>query len=403
MTANGPLSPFTSEERERYARHFLLPEVGPVGQEKLRDASVLVVGAGGLGAPALLYLSAAGIGHIGIVDDDHVSRSNLQRQVIFDTADQGKSKAATAAERVRSINPHTRVTTFENRITAENAVSIASEFDVLLDGSDNLPTRYLISDLGVKLDKPVVHGAVYRFEGQLTVFPGAAGPCYRCLFPTPPPPELVPSCAEGGVLGALPGIIGSMQALEAIKVIASIGSPLVGRLVLLDGLTLEVQRLQFERDPQCICGGAGDIALVDYAAFCSGIEAVGHQTAADQTTAGHAPAQSPPRELPVVSPTDLATELRATETEIVLIDVRTTEERAFGHIGGELITRQTLQSTTPGEEYPADANIVVYCRTGRRSAAAVQVLLERGFEHVRNLEGGLVAWRDEVDATLEVY
>lgn len=398
MIANGPLSTFTSEERERYARHFLLPEVGPAGQAKLRDASVLVVGAGGLGAPALLYLSAAGLGHIGIVDDDHVSRSNLQRQVIFDSADQGKSKAAAAAERVRRINPHTRVTTFENRITAENAVSIASEFDVLLDGSDNLPTRYLISDLGVKLDKPVVHGAVYRFEGQLTVFPGAAGPCYRCLFPTPPPPELVPSCAEGGVLGALPGIIGSMQALEAIKLIASIGSPLVGRMVLLDGLTFDVQRLHFERDPQCICGDGGDIALVDYAAFCSGVTTTGQQTTSEQMHL-----ELSVRELPVVSPTDLATELSADSAEIVLIDVRTIEERAFGHIGGELITRRALQATTPDEKYPADANIVVYCRTGRRSAAAVQVLLERGFERVRNLEGGLVAWRDHVDPTLEVY
>lgn len=379
-------SDFTPVEIERYSRHFLLPEIGAQGQLRIARGRVLVVGAGGLGAPVIQYLAAAGVGRIGIADNDRVALSNLQRQVLFETADVGRAKAKVARDRALAINPGIRVDVFRERIIADNARRVARKYDVIVDCSDNLETRYLLSDLCVILDKPLIHASVYRFEGQLAVFGGARGPCYRCLYPQPPSPALVPSCSEGGVVGALPGIVGAMQALEALKILAAIGEPLVGSTLLLDGLTLTSQRFALERRDDCpACANRGTLLLDDYESFCRTIEGDGSIPEPDAIT---------PRRLQAL--------IAESSRFVQLIDVRTPSEHALSNIGGVLVPLDDITSFAPGVE-SRETQFVVYCRTGRRSSLAATILSDRGFPRVLNLAGGLEAWRDEIDPDLKLY
>lgn len=368
----------------RYSRHLLLPEVGPEGQRALGRASVLVVGAGGLGSPAALYLAAAGVGTIGIVDDDQVDLTNLQRQILHATADIGRSKAESARETIAALNPGVDVRTFRLRLDASTAPGIIPGFDVVVDGSDNFPTRYLVNDACVLHGKPNVHGSVLRFEGQATVFdPKRGGPCYRCLYPAPPPPGLVPGCAEAGVLGALPGVIGSIQALAAIKLIVGLPEPLVGKLLLFDALGMKFHELSLKRDPGCpICGDRPTIdALIDDDDFCGMKRGVAE--------AG--------RETETISVEELKRRLDRGDRP-VLLDVREPFEHAASNIGGRLIPRGELANRL-AELDPSD-EIVVYCRTGNRSAQAAELLRRKGFTRVRNLDGGIVAWAERIDPSL---
>jgi len=380
----GELTDLTHEEAVRYSRHLLLPEVGPEGQARLGAARVLVVGAGGLGSPAALYLAAAGVGTLGLVDADAVDLSNLQRQILHGTAAVGHSKLDSAAARLRDLNPHVRVETFEARLTSANALEILRDFDVVLDGSDNFPTRYLVNDACVLLGKPDVYGAVFRFEGQASVFHATRGPCYRCLYPEPPPPGLVPSCADGGVLGVLPGIVGSLQALEALKLVLGVGESLVGRLVLVDGLSLRFRELALRKDPQCpVCGDHPTVReLIDYEVFCG---LVG----------------GPPESEAEITARDLAARLGASHG-IVLVDVREPFElgicrleRAV-HIPLRELPRR-LRDLDPGRE------IVTVCHHGNRSLKARDILRGAGFSRVWSLKGGVDAWATEVDPAMERY
>jgi adenylyltransferase/sulfurtransferase len=373
----------THEEAVRYSRHLLLPEVGPGGQARLRAARVLVVGVGGLGSPAALYLAAAGVGTLGLVDADAVDLSNLQRQILHGTSGVGRSKLESAAARLRDLNPHVRVETFEARLTSANGLEILRDFDVILDGSDNFPTRYLVNDACVLLGKPNVYGAVFRFEGQASVFHAAAGPCYRCLYPEPPPPGLVPSCAEGGVLGVLPGIVGSLQALEALKLVLGVGESLVGRLVLVDGLTLRFRELALRKDPACpVCGEHPTVRqLIDYEAFCG----MGADNAMTEVE---------------ITPGELAARLEG--DDVVLVDVRELFELEICGLDGALhiplreLPRR-LGELDPGRE------IVTVCHRGNRSLKARDILKGAGFGHVRSLRGGVDAWAVEIDPAMERY
>ncbi len=378
-----PPSDLGHEELLRYSRHLVLPGVGPEGQARLKAARVLVVGAGGLGSPAALYLAAAGVGTIGLVDFDAVDVSNLQRQVLHGTAAVGRPKLASATERLKDLNPHVHVEAFSTRLEASNALDILGDFDVVLDGSDNFPTRYLVNDACVLLGKPDVYGAIFRFDGQASVFDAARGPCYRCLYPEPPPPDLVPSCAEGGVLGVLPGIVGSIQALEAIKLVLAAGTSLVGRLLLVDGLRLTFRELALRKDPACpICGEQPTVReLIDYEAFCGvgaavegGAEITARELAA-QRGGGHGP---------------LVVDVREPfELEICRLD-------GAVHIPlGELPARL--------HELDARREIVTVCHRGIRSLRAREILKAAGFGHVRSLRGGLDAWAIEIDPTMERY
>ncbi len=381
----------TPEELRRYARHLIMREVGRDGQERLKAARILVVGAGGLGSPLGLYLAAAGIGTLGLVEFDTVDESNLQRQVLYGQSDIGRPKIEAAIERLREINPHIRLVPHEYRLDSSNALELFAGYDVIVDGTDNFPTRYLVNDACVLTGKPNVYGSIFRFEGQVAVFWGAKGPCYRCLFPEPPPPGSVPSCAEGGVLGVLPGIIGSLQANEAIKLALGAGDPLIGRLVLFDALGLKFRELKLKKSPDCpVCSETPSLTeLIDYEQFC-----------------GLAPASGLPEEDSMYASDELnPTELKAlldAGREVVVLDVRTPMERSIGAIeGSTLIPIQELMQRLG--ELDKSAEIVAYCHSGLRSRKALDFLRQQGFERVKHLAGGIDAWSVEIDPSIPRY
>ena len=380
-----PLLPKLShEEILRYSRHLILPDVGVEGQQKLKAARVLLVGAGGLGSPAALYLAAAGVGTLGLVDFDVVDKTNLQRQILHGTSTVGVSKLQSATARIHDLNPNVRVETFETRLTSENALDIIREFDIVADGTDNFPTRYLVNDACVLLDKPNVYGSIFRFEGQASVFHAKRGPCYRCLYSEPPPPGLVPSCAEGGVLGVLPGIIGSIQAMETIKLILGAGQPLIGRLVLFDALKLQFRELKLEKDPECpVCGAHPTVTeLIDYQAFC-GIGAEPSYDGAEIT----------------------AHELRdewQRNPALVVVDVREPHEYEIAHIDGAVLMPLGELPDRLGE-LDGHHEIVTHCHHGARSLKALEILKAAGFSKVRSLRGGIDAWAVNVDPALPRY
>jgi sulfur-carrier protein adenylyltransferase/sulfurtransferase len=387
-----PVSALTPEETLRYARHLILPEVGPAGQTRLKESRVLLVGAGGLGSPAGLYLAAAGIGTLGLVDFDVVDATNLQRQVLHGTSDIGRLKLDSARDRLGEINPHVHVENYPVRLTSANASEILRDYDVVVDGTDNFPTRYLVNDACVLLGKPYVYGSVFRFEGQNSVFATPNGPCYRCLFAEPPPPGLVPSCAEGGVLGVVPGIVGTIQTMETIKLLLDLGETLAGRLLICDALHMSFRELRLRRDPECpVCGDAPTIReLIDYERFC-GIE---------PPTKGNEGMGSGETELSVLE----LKELLDKGENITLLDVRQPHEWDIGNLGMYGATMIPLSELGDRyDEIDPDADLVVYCRTGARSDRAAEFLRSRGYERVRNLTGGIVAWSDEVDPSIPRY
>jgi sulfur-carrier protein adenylyltransferase/sulfurtransferase len=373
----------------RYSRHLLIPEVGLEGQRKLKSSSVLLIGTGGLGSPVALYLAAAGIGRIGLVDYDVVDFSNLQRQVIHGVSTLGKLKVESARSRMLDINPEIQVDVYNEPFTSENAMRIARDYDILIDGTDNFPTRYLVNDVCVLLGKANVYGSIYRFEGQLSVFDARLGPCYRCLFPEPPPPGLVPSCAEGGVLGVLPGTIGTLQATEAIKLLLGIGEPLIGRLMLYNALDMSFEFVKLRKNPHCkICGPEAEIKeLIDYEAFC-GVPGHDH----DESSAGAGWD---------ITPTDLAERMKQ-GNHLRLVDVREPHELEISHIqGAELIPLGELASRL--SELDSAQDMVVFCKTGGRSTRALELLVSAGFRKVKNLKGGVNAWAREVDPSQPIY
>jgi molybdopterin/thiamine biosynthesis adenylyltransferase/rhodanese-related sulfurtransferase len=373
------------EEVYRYSRHLILPGVGVEGQQKLKAASILLVGAGGLGSPAALYLAAAGVGHLGIVDFDIVDESNLQRQILHGTKDIGRPKLQSARERIADINPHVEVTTYETRLTAANALDILRDYDIVVDGTDNFATRYLTNDACVLLGIPNVYGSIFRFEGQVSVFATANGPCYRCLFREPPPPGLVPSCAEGGVLGVLPGTVGTLQATEALKLLLGIGEPLIGRLLLYDALSSRFRTVNLRKDPTCPACGTREIkALIDYDAFC-----------------GVSPTQQDNNLIPEILPAELAARL-ARGDDFDLIDVREPHEWEIARIDqARLVPLGTLPSQLASLD--PEREIVVHCKSGKRSAQALQQLRAAGFRQVWNLAGGIERWSKEVDPAVARY
>lgn len=375
------------EEIRRYGRHLIMPEVGLDGQKKLKAASVLMIGAGGLGSPLAMYLSAAGIGTIGIVDFDVIEYSNLQRQILHSTEDIGKSKLQSAKDRIHAINPHVEVKTYEIRLTSENALEVLRDYDVIVDGTDNFPTRYLVNDACVLLKKPNVYGSIFRFEGQASVFYAEQGPCYRCLYPEPPPAGLVPSCAEGGVLGILPGIVGTIQAAETVKLILETGEPLIGRLLLFDALKMKFRELKLRKNPDCpICGEHPTIKqLIDYEEFCG------------MTLQ---PENGKDRKAWEISPTELKERLDRGEDTFVL-DVREPHEYQIVNMGGYLIPLNDL----PGRVHELDSSreIVAHCHHGPRSARAVDFLRQMGFTKVKYLVGGIDEWAVRVDPKLPRY
>lgn len=379
----------SKDEILRYSRHLIMPEVGMEGQLKLKQAKVLLVGTGGLGAPLGLYLAAAGVGRIGLVDFDVVDFTNLQRQVIHGTKDVGKKKLDSAIESMSDINPHIQLDRHEVALTSENALQIIRDYDIVVDGTDNFPTRYLVNDACVLLNKPNVYGSIFRFEGQATVFAYEGGPCYRCLYPEPPPPGLVPSCAEGGVLGILPGIIGLIQATEAVKLILGIGQTLVGRLLLYDALGMKFRELKLRKNPDCpVCGENRTITeLIDYQEFC-----------------GMPHLEAPPE--PVAATGDIEpAEVKAKQDRgdrFILVDVREVHEFQICRIpGSTLIPLGELQKRL-GELDPA-SEIVAHCKSGVRSAKAVDFLKQAGYKRVRNMKGGILAWSDKVDPSVPKY
>ena len=377
----------TKEEIERYSRHLILPEVGVEGQLKLKKARVLLVGAGGLGAPLALYLSAAGVGTLGLVDFDVVERSNLQRQVIHGTGDIGRKKIESAAASIAAINPNVRVVRHELALSSENALDIIRDYDIVADGTDNFPTRYLVNDACVLLGKPNVYGSIFRFEGQASVFAAADAPCYRCLYPEPPPPGLVPSCAEGGVLGILPGIIGLIQATEVVKLILGLGESLQGRLLLYDALAMRFRELKLRKDPDCpICGTHRTITkLIDYNQFCG----VPQASATPATVAGE------------IDPVAVKARLDSGE-DFQLIDVREPQEYQICNIPqARLIPLGELPKRL--HELDRSRPIVVHCKTGGRSAKAAELLRQNGFTGMLNMTGGILAWSDKVDPAVPKY
>lgn len=373
------------------------------GQQKLKQASVLVVGAGGLGSPLLMYLAAAGIGKIGIVEFDEVDASNLQRQILYSASDVGAKKLEAAERRLRGINEHIEIEKYPVRLTSDNALDLISEFDLVADGTDNFPTRYLVNDACVLSGKQNVYASIFRFDGQVSVFGAEGGPCYRCVYPEPPPPGMVPSCAEGGVLGVLPGIVGSIQASEVIKLVCGIGNPLVGRLLLFDALEMQFKTLKVHRDPDCpICGTSPSISeLIDYEAFCG----VPSESEAEQATSEESHSMRFPfskNRIPELSTTELKAKMDAAE-DFVLLDVRTPVEFQMTNIGGTLIPLPELHSRLGELEAERDKEIVVVCRSGARSGSAVKFMQEQGFSKATNLRGGLLAWSDTIDDTITKY
>jgi len=377
----------SKEEIQRYSRHLIMPEVGMEGQLKLKRARVLTIGTGGLGAPLGLYLAAAGVGHLGLVDFDVVDSSNLQRQVTFTTADVGKPKSEAAKARLSALNPAIEIVSYETRLTSDNALELFRDYDIIVDGTDNFPTRFLVNDACVLLGKPNVYGSIFRFEGQATVFGYPGGPCYRCLYPEPPPPGLVPSCAEGGVLGVLPGIVGSIQAMETIKLILGTGEPLVGRLLLFDALAMRFRELKLKRNPDCpLCGDHRTLTkLIDYEEFCGirGEEAPAMTDGISEIT---------------------ATELKARQDrgeKLFILDVREPHEYQICNLNGKLIPLGELPRRV--NELDSSVEMVVHCRSGKRSADAIHFLQTAGFKKLLNLKGGVLAWADEVDPRMPKY
>ena len=375
-----------NDEILRYSRHLIMPEVGMGGQQKLKAARVLCIGAGGLGSPLALYLTAAGVGTLGIVDFDVVEYTNLQRQIIHSTADVGRKKLESAADKLKAINPFLNLRTFETKLTSENALELFREFDIIADGTDNFPTRYLVNDACVLTGKPNIYGSIFRFEGQASVFATEPGPCYRCLYPEPPPPGLVPSCAEGGVLGILPGLVGVIQATETIKLILGQGEPLIGRLLLVDALGMNFRELKLRKNPDCpACGAHPTITkLIDYNEFC-GIR--GEEKPVETG-------------VPEIQVEELKRRLDQGEN-IFVLDVREPHEYQISNIGGYLIPLGDLPKRV--NELDTSREIVAHCRSGVRSAKAVNFLQQAGFKKVTNLAGGILAWADRVDPKVPKY
>ena len=377
------------DELRRYQRHLTLPEVGVEGQKKLKAASVLLIGAGGLGSPLALYLAAAGVGRLGLVDFDVVDETNLQRQVLHGTKDVGRSKLASARDRLLDLNPYVQLDLHEVRLTSDNALALIADYDLVADGTDNFPTRYLVNDASVLTGTPNVYASIFQFEGQVSVFGMEEGPCYRCLYPEPPPPGLVPSCAEGGVLGILPGFVGTLQATEVIKLLLGIGEPLVGRLLLIDALSTTFRTFKVRKNPACpICSAHPTLTeLIDYEAFCG------------------LPATAPSAEqaVPEVTVHDLKARRDLGEAPFVL-DVRKPFEAEIASLGADqLIPVEELADRLNELQAPRDQEIVVHCRSGVRSAQAVRLLHEAGYTHAVNLQGGVLAWSDEIDPTVLKY
>jgi len=376
----------SKDEILRYSRHLIMPEVGMEGQQKLKAARVLCIGAGGLGSPLALYLGAAGVGTLGLVDFDVVDYTNLQRQIIHSTADVGRKKLDSAADKLTAINPFLNVQKFDTRLSSENALELFRDFDIIADGTDNFPTRYLVNDACVLTGKPNVYGSIFRFEGQASVFATKDGPCYRCLYPEPPPPGLVPSCAEGGVLGILPGLVGVMQATEVIKLILGAGEPLIGRLLLIDALSMKFRELKLRKNPNCpVCGTHPTVTkLIDYNQFC-GIR--GEEK----------PVETGVAEIQVE---ELKRRLDAKE-DLFVLDVREPHEYQICNIGGHLIPLNDLPKRV--NELDSSREIVVHCKMGGRSAKAVEFLRQAGFKKVHNLTGGINAWAERVDPKVPKY
>ncbi len=386
--ADDGLPPLSQDELRRYSRHLILPEVGLQGQRRLKAASVLIVGAGGLGSPLALYLAAAGVGRIGLVDFDRVDASNLQRQILYGSGSVGRPKLEAARERLFDLNPGVRVELHETRLTSANAMEILKDYDVVADGTDNFPTRYLVNDACTLLGKPNVYGSIFRFEGQASVFDARVGPCYRCLYPDPPPPGLVPSCAEGGVLGVLPGVIGLLQGVETLKLLLGVGESLIGRLLLFDALALSFRELTLRKDPDCpLCGRIRTItALVDYEAFCglSPVEQANAET----------------REWEI-SARELKDRLESGES-LAVIDVREPHEFEIARLpGATLIPLNTLPARLA--ELDISREIVLHCHHGQRSMRALEFLRQSGFRKLKNLKGGIDAWSKDVDPSVPRY
>ena len=384
-----PMLPgLTREEILRYSRHLLIPEVGLEGQRKLKGSSALVIGTGGLGSPVALYLAAAGVGRIGLVDFDVVDSSNLQRQIIHGTSTIGKLKVESARAKLVDLNPDVQVDVYNEPFTSENAMRIAKDYDILLDGTDNFPTRYLTNDVAVFLGKPNVYASIYRFDGQLSVFDAKNGPCYRCLFPEPPPPGLVPSCAEGGVLGVLPGTIGTLQATEALKVLLGIGEPLIGKLLLYNALDMSFDFVKLKKNAKCrVCGEDADIKeLIDYEEFCG---VPGRDEEDGSAGTGYD-----------ISASELSARLK--QNHLKLLDVREPHELQISAMPGAVnIPLGTLAARL--SELDSAQDMVVFCKTGTRSARALELLASAGFKKVKNLKGGINSWAKDVDPSLPVY
>jgi len=377
----------SKDEILRYSRHLIMPEVGMEGQLKLKNAKVLLIGTGGLGAPLGLYLAAAGVGKLGLVDFDVVDFTNLQRQVTFGTSDVGKFKSEAARERLSNLNPAIEIVAYETKLTSENALELFKDYDVIVDGTDNFPTRYLVNDACILLGKPNVYGSIFRFEGQATVFGMPDGPCYRCLYPEPPPPGLVPSCAEGGVLGVLPGIVGSIQAMETIKLLLKTGDSLSGRLLLFDALGMKFRELKLRKNPSCpMCGEHRTInQLIDYYEFC-----------------GVRGEEAPEVDLnvPEITPKELKARLDRGD-DLFILDVREPHEFQICNLKGHLIPLGELPRRV--HELDSSREIVAHCRSGKRSAEAIDFLRKAGFKKILNLRGGILAWSDEVDPSVPKY
>ena len=390
--ADADLPTLSQDEIKRYSRHLIMPEVGMDGQRRLKAGSVLCIGAGGLGSPAAMYLAAAGIGRIGIVDFDVVDFSNLQRQLLHGTKDVGRTKNESAKSRLNDLNPHVQVETYETALSSQNALQLFRDYDVILDGTDNFPTRYLVNDACVLTGKPNAYGSIFRFEGQASVFATAGGPCYRCLYPEPPPPGLVPSCAEGGVLGVLPGIIGVIQATETVKLILGIGEPLIGRFMIYDALRMRFRELKLRKDPECpVCGTNPTVTkLIDYEQFCG----LRPEPQPAQTTGAAVNDWE-------ITPVDLKKKMDAGETPLVL-DVREPNEYQINKIAGStLIPLGELPRRY--QELPRDREIITQCKMGGRSAKAQEFLKSVGFTNVKNLRGGILEWIDKVDPSQPKY
>ena len=390
ITTPTALPELTTDDLARYSRHLILPEVGMEGQRKLKAAKVLCVGTGGLGSPLALYLAAAGVGTIGLVDFDVVDVSNLQRQIIHATPDVGRPKLQSARDRLLAINPEVRVDLYETRLTAANALDILRDYDIVADGTDNFPTRYLVNDACVLLGKPNVYGSIFRFEGQASVFAAEQGPCYRCLYPEPPPPGLVPSCAEGGVLGILPGLVGVIQATEAIKLILGNGEPLIGRLLLVDALSMRFRELKLRKNPECpVCGQNPTVKqLIDYQQFCG----IGPETTPQEKNVKNG--------IPQISVKELKQRLDAGE-DVQLIDVREPYEYQIANIGAKLIPQNDVPQRLA--EIDRDREVVVHCKSGGRSQRIAEFLLQQGYPRVANVAGGILAWSDEIDPKVQKY